>query len=113
MVEDAPAHFQDHRAMPFDDGGEGGFIVLVEKSLQQLAIMELAGFKEIKATNTTESAAHVAKRWHDGRDKRKVDLIGAEGDANFDGLQRFLSCVQLLCGEGRLRRYLYSGTKPH
>jgi SAM-dependent methyltransferase len=75
-------------------------------------IMGQVGFNEIKATGTTESATHVAKRWHDAREKRKVDLIAAEGDANFDGLQRFLSCVQALCGEGRLRRYLYSATKP-
>ncbi len=75
-------------------------------------IMGKVGFNAIKATDTTENAARVAKRWHDAREKRKVDLIAAEGDANFGGLQRFLSCVQALCGEGRLRRYLYSATKP-
>ena len=58
--------------------------------------MGKVGFNEIKATDTTENAAHVAKRWHDAREKRKVDLIAAEGDANFEGLQRFLSCVQTL-----------------
>jgi SAM-dependent methyltransferase len=74
--------------------------------------MSEVGFSEIHATDTTENAAHVAQRWHDAREKRKVDLITTEGEANFDGLQRFLSCVQALCGEGRLRRYLYSATKP-
>ena len=75
-------------------------------------IMGKVGFNEIKATDTTENAARLARRWHDAREKRKVDLIVAEGDANFDGLQRFLSCVQTLCGEARLRRYLYSAAKP-
>jgi len=75
-------------------------------------IMGQVGFREIRATDTTENAAHVAKRWHDAREKRKADLIAAEGEASFDGLQRFLSCVHAMCGEGRLRRYLYSATKP-
>ena len=75
-------------------------------------LMEQSGFREIRIADTTESAARLAKRWLDAREKRKVDLIAAEGEANFDGLQRFLSCVQSLCGEGRLRRYLYSATKP-
>jgi SAM-dependent methyltransferase len=75
-------------------------------------IMGQVGFNEIEATDTTENAAHLAKRWHDAREKRKSDLIAAEGEANFDGLQRFLSCVHALCDEGRLRRYLYSAAKP-
>ena len=75
-------------------------------------IMGQVGFNEIKATDTTENAAHLAKRWHDAREKRKSDLIAAEGEANFDGLQRFLSRVHALCDEGRLRRYLYSAAKP-
>ena len=74
-------------------------------------IMEQAGFREIRVSDTTESAAHVAKRWRDAREKRKQDLIAAEGEANFEGLQRFLSCVHTLCGERRLRRYLYSATR--
>ncbi len=74
-------------------------------------IMEQADFRGIKATDTTESAARIAKRWHDARDKRTQDLIAAEGDPNFEGLQRFLSCVHTLCGERRLRRYLYSATR--
>ena len=74
-------------------------------------IMGQAGFNEIRATDTTESAARIAKRWHDAREKRKPDLIAAEGEANFEGLQRFLSCVHTLCGERRLLRHLYSATR--
>jgi SAM-dependent methyltransferase len=75
-------------------------------------IMDQVGFSEIKTTDTTENAANIAKRWHDARQKRKADLIAAEGDANFEGLQRFLACVHTISGERRLRRYLYSASKP-
>ena len=75
-------------------------------------IMGQVGFREIRATDTTENAAHIAQRWHDTREKRKMDLVAAETDANFEGLQRFLSCVRTLCSERRLRRYLYFATKP-
>jgi SAM-dependent methyltransferase len=75
-------------------------------------IMDHVGFSEIKTTDTSGNAANIAKRWHDAREKRKADLIAAEGDANFDGLQRFLSCVHTITGERRLRRYLYSASKP-
>jgi SAM-dependent methyltransferase len=75
-------------------------------------IMGHFGFHEIRATDTTKNAADIAKRWHDAREKRETDLVVAESEANFEGLQRFLSCVHTLCDEGRLRRYLYSATKP-
>lgn len=75
-------------------------------------IMGKVGFSEIKATDTTESAAHLAKRWHDAREMRKADLLAAEGEINFEGLQRFLSGVHNLCSERRLQRYLYSATRP-
>src|SRR5277367_842677 len=75
-------------------------------------IMGQVGFHEIRATDTTKNAADIAKRWHDAREKRTIDLVAAESEANFEGLQRFLSCVHALCDEGRLRRYLYSAAKP-
>jgi SAM-dependent methyltransferase len=72
-----------------------------------------AGFSNIRVTDTTESAAQIAQRWHDAREKRKQELIAAEGSANFEGLQRFLSCVQLLTSEKRLLRYLYTARKQN
>jgi SAM-dependent methyltransferase len=72
-----------------------------------------AGFSDIRITDTTESAARIAQRWHDAREKRKQELIAAQGSANFEGLQRFLSCVQLLTSEKRLLRYLYTARKQN
>jgi hypothetical protein len=74
-------------------------------------LLALAGFAQIRVTDTTDSAARIAQRWHDAREKRKAELVAAEGDANFEGLQRFLSCVQRLTSERRLLRYLYLATR--
>jgi ubiquinone/menaquinone biosynthesis C-methylase UbiE len=71
-----------------------------------------AGFRRISVTDTTDSAAQIAKQWHDAREKRKKELTEVEGRGNFEGLQRFLSCVHQLTTERRLLRYLYSADKP-
>jgi ubiquinone/menaquinone biosynthesis C-methylase UbiE len=70
-----------------------------------------AGFRQTRVTDTTDGAARIAQRWHHAREKRKEELVAAEGDMNFEGLQRFLSCVQRLTSERRLLRYLYVATK--
>jgi SAM-dependent methyltransferase len=74
-------------------------------------LMNRAKFRDIRAKDTTESAARIAKRWYHAREKRKEELVGAEGNANFEGLQRFLSCVHVLTSEKRLLRYLYVASK--
>jgi SAM-dependent methyltransferase len=74
-------------------------------------LLERAGFCQIRATESTDSAARLAQRWHDAREKRKEELVAAEGSINFEGLQQFLSCVQLLTSEKRLLRYLYVASK--
>jgi SAM-dependent methyltransferase len=74
-------------------------------------LLEQAGFRRIQVTDTTANAAAISQRWHDARSKRREELMAAEGEANFDGLQRFLSCVHTLTSERRLLRYLYVATK--
>ena len=74
-------------------------------------LMERAGFRHIRVTDTTDSAARIAKHWHHAREKRKEELVAAEGSTNFEGLQRFLSCVHTLTSDKRLKRYLYFATK--
>lgn len=71
-----------------------------------------AGFLLLSVADTTASAAAIAGRWHEAREQRKDALIALEGAANFEGLQRFLSCVHRLCAERRLLRYLYTAQKP-
>jgi ubiquinone/menaquinone biosynthesis C-methylase UbiE len=74
-------------------------------------LMERAKFRNIGVKDTTESAARIAKQWYRARQKRKEELVAAEGDTNFEGLQRFLSCVHALTSEKRLLRYLYVASK--
>jgi len=74
-------------------------------------LIERAGFRNIRVTDTTESASRIAKRWHDAREKREVELVVLEGKTNFEGLQRFLHCVHVLTSERRLLRYLYFASK--
>ena len=70
-------------------------------------LTEQAGVRKIRATDTTENAACIAKKWHEAREKRKNELVALEGATNFEGLQAFLSCVHSLTAERRLLRFLY------
>ena len=74
-------------------------------------LIEAAGFRLLDVTDTTARAAEVAGRWHDAREKRESDLTALEGNINFDGLQKFLSCVQILTSEKRLLRLVYLARK--
>jgi hypothetical protein len=73
--------------------------------------MAQANFQNIHATDTTNNASAIAKRWREAREKRKNELLKVEGSKNFEGLQAFLSCVHRLTEERRLLRYLYVAEK--
>jgi ubiquinone/menaquinone biosynthesis C-methylase UbiE len=74
-------------------------------------LAERAGFRQLRVTDTTERAAQIAERWYLAREKRKSELVAVEGNGNFEGVQRFLSCVRRLTAERRLLRYLYLAEK--
>ena len=74
-------------------------------------LIERAGFCRMRVIDKTENAAQISKRWHEAREKRKRELVAIEGNVNFEGLQRFLSCVHILTSEKRLLRYLYFASK--
>ena len=71
-----------------------------------------AGFRNVAVEDVTENAATVAGRWRDAREHQREVLVMREGQANFDGLQRFLSCVHTVSVERRLSRYAYLAEKP-
>jgi ubiquinone/menaquinone biosynthesis C-methylase UbiE len=75
-------------------------------------VMKQAGFKDVRVTDTTDCAASIADRWRIARENKKEELILAEGKENFEGLQRFLSCVHTLMDEKRLLRNLYIARRP-
>ncbi len=76
-------------------------------------LLQAAGFQLISATDTTKAAAEIARRWREARNrsKNKEELIAAEGQDNFDGLQRFLACAYQLTSEKRLLRVVYLARK--
>jgi ubiquinone/menaquinone biosynthesis C-methylase UbiE len=74
-------------------------------------LLERAGFREIQPTDTTDRAVLIANRWRQAREKRKGQLVEAEGEDNFAGVQRFLSTVHALTTERRLLRFLYVASK--
>jgi len=75
-------------------------------------LIATAGFRLLSATDTSQQAAGIADRWHTARSKRSEELIQAEGEDGFAGLQRFLGCVKSLTSERRLLRYVYLAEKP-
>jgi SAM-dependent methyltransferase len=71
-----------------------------------------AGFTLLGAEDVTAAAETIAQRWHDARAAHRDALVAREGDVNFDGLQRFLSCVHRLSADRRLSRFCYLAVKP-
>jgi SAM-dependent methyltransferase len=88
-----------------------GFYLVVPPGANESMVRE-AGFTVLAVQDVTANAALVAERWHDARARHREPLVAREGEANFDGLQRFLRCVHTLSIEKRLSRYAYLAEKP-
>ncbi|MEQ1949393.1 MAG: methyltransferase domain-containing protein [Bryobacteraceae bacterium] len=79
---------------------------------ENVTLLEAAGYAKISASDTTESASLIAGRWHDAREKHREALVNAEGETNFEGLQKFLDRVRTLTSERRLLRHVYLARRP-
>jgi cyclopropane fatty-acyl-phospholipid synthase-like methyltransferase len=66
-----------------------------------------AGFSLLRCEDLTENMAAMAGRWHDARERFREQLVADEGEATFEGIQRFLSASHVLARERRLSRYAY------
>jgi SAM-dependent methyltransferase len=88
-----------------------GFYLFVPPGVNE-ALLREAGFVVVEVQDVTANAAEIAARWHDARVRHREPLLAREGEANFDGLQRFLRCVQALSAERRLSRHAYLAEKP-
>jgi cyclopropane fatty-acyl-phospholipid synthase-like methyltransferase len=87
-----------------------GYYLFVPPGANESMLRE-AGFTVRGVEDVTTNAAEVASRWHEARGRHRDALVAREGEANFDGLQRFLRCVQTLSVERRLSRYAYLAEK--
>ena len=88
-----------------------GFYLIVPPGENERLIEE-AGFTILGVEDLTAAPATIAQRRRDAREKHRSDLIAQEGETNFIGLQRFLTCVSLLARERRLSRFAYLAQKP-
>jgi ubiquinone/menaquinone biosynthesis C-methylase UbiE len=74
-------------------------------------LIEEAGFELILREDVTENVAQIAGRWHAARASREADLIQIEGEATYQGTQRFLSVAHQIASERRLSRFLFVARK--
>ncbi|HEX5633250.1 MAG TPA: hypothetical protein VFX50_08480, partial [Gemmatimonadales bacterium] len=75
-------------------------------------LLHEGGFVVHEVRDATEAVAQVSRRWHDARARRREALVPLEGEARFEGLQRFLAAVHALASERRLSRFVYLASKP-
>ena len=66
-----------------------------------------SGFDDVEFVDRTKNMAQMAKRWHAARKARAADLRRVEGDATFEGQQRFFDVAARLAAEGRLSRFAF------
>ncbi len=83
-----------------------GIYVFSAQSVNEKLLAQ-AGFDLIHREDLTENMASMAGRWRDAREQFRDDLVTDEGEATFEGVQRFLSACHLLARERRLSRYAY------
>ena len=87
-----------------------GFYLFVPPGANEDMLRD-AGFVVRAVQDVTANAEEVASRWHDARARHRDALVARDGEANFDGLQRFLRCVHALSAERRLSRFAYLAEK--
>src|SRR5262249_24676835 len=74
-------------------------------------LLAAAGLTIVEVEDTTAHLAGIARRRHDARAERAHALREIEGDAAFDGLQRFFDLVSLLAHDRRLSRFVYTAER--
>ena len=63
--------------------------------------------------DATENVATVARRWHAARAERGDALRRVEGDATFEGQQRFFDVTSRLAAKRQLSRFAFLASGPH
>jgi SAM-dependent methyltransferase len=75
-------------------------------------LIAAAGLRLLALEDVTDNAARIAGRWHAARQAHREALVAMEGEARFDGLQRFFQVVHDLSRERRLARFAYLAERP-
>jgi SAM-dependent methyltransferase len=75
-------------------------------------LLQRAGLSVLAAEDTTESQAQVAQRRYEARAAYEQELRAVEGEATFEGRQRFFQVAATLARERRLSRLVFVAAKP-
>jgi cyclopropane fatty-acyl-phospholipid synthase-like methyltransferase len=76
-------------------------------------LLAAAGLTVVDVEDTTDHLAEIARRRHDARAARAEALREIEGDAAFDGRQRFFDVVATLARDRRLSRFVYTAERQN
>jgi len=85
-----------------------GYFLFVPPGENERLLAAAAGLTVIDVEDTTDHLAEIARRRHDARAERAEALREIEGDAAFDGRQRFFDLVATLARDRRLSRFVYT-----
>ena len=83
-----------------------GFFLFVPPGHDE-ALIAAAGLELVTKEDRTENMALRAGRWRAARQHRAAELRRLEGDATFEGQQRFLEVTSGLAAERRLSRWAF------
>lgn len=87
-----------------------GFFLFVPLGTDE-RVLAAAGFEVTDMVDRTENMAVTARRRREARDRHATDLRAIEGDATFEGQQRFLAVAAQLAEERRLSRFAIRAVK--
>lgn len=73
--------------------------------------LEEAGFAVAETIDRTENMARIAERWRSARNARSTELRKVEGDATFEGQQRFFEVAARVAAERRLSRFAFHAVR--
>lgn len=87
-----------------------GYFLFVPRGENE-RLLAAAGLTVVDVEDTTDHLAEIARRRHDARAVHAEALREIEGDAAFDGRQRFFDLVALLAHDRRLSRFVYTAER--
>jgi SAM-dependent methyltransferase len=87
-----------------------GFFLFVPTGVDE-RLLDEAGFEVTDVVDRTENMANMADRWRSARQGHAADLRRIEGDATFEGQQRFLEVAARLAFERRLSRFAFRAVR--
>lgn len=87
-----------------------GFFLFVPVGVDEQLLQE-AGFSLVETIDRTDNVARIAHQWHAARGARSKELCAVEGDATFEGQQRFFDVAARVAQERRLSRFAFHAVR--